>query len=183
MQQGLPIDRGTAVSELATKCQIILDLFTKNKLKANPDKFQYIFYGTRQQLAKISPESKTILIQDTLIKAIPTVKKLGMKFDQNLTWNEHITDLKRSSAGKLIQISKLRGSMTKEALGNLVSATVMSRVSYGDIEYDTASKNVTNKAQIIQNFAAIVIAGVPKREHATPLIHNLGWMRQNQLRS
>ena len=106
-----------------------------------------------------------------------------MKFDQNLTWNEHITDLKRSSADKLIQISKFRGSMTKEVLRNLVSATVMSRVSYGDIVYDTASKNVTNKAQIIHNFAARVIAGVPKREHAAPLIHYLGWMRLNQLRS
>ena len=31
---------GTAVSELATKCQMILDWFTKNKLKGNPDKFQ-----------------------------------------------------------------------------------------------------------------------------------------------
>ena len=106
-----------------------------------------------------------------------------MKFDPNLAWNEHITDLKRSSAGKLIQISKLRGSMTKEACRNLVSATVMSSVSYGDIVYDTARKNVTNKAQIIQSFAARVIAGIPKREHATPLIHNLGWMRLNQLRS
>ena len=73
-----------------------------------------------------------------------------MKFDPNLTWNEHITDLKRSSAGKLIKISKLRGSTTKEVLRNLVSATTMSRVSYGDIVYDTASKNVTNKAQIIK---------------------------------
>eukprot|EP00794_Sanderia_malayensis_P006743 gene6743-7503_t len=105
-----------------------------------------------------------------------------MKFDQSLAWNEHITDLKRSSAAKLIQISKLRGSMTKEVLGNLVSATVMSRVSYGDIVYDTASKNVTNKAPAIQNLAAKVITGVPKREHVTPLIHNLGWMRLNQFR-
>ena len=105
-----------------------------------------------------------------------------MKFDQNLTWNEHITDLNGSNAGKLIQISKLRSPMTKEVLRNLVSATVMSCVSYGGIVYDNASKNVTNKAQIIQNFAARVIAGVPKREHTTPLIHNLGWMRLNQLR-
>ena len=110
-----------------TKCQIILDWFTKNKLKANPYKSQYIIYGTRQQLAKISPGSKTILIQDTLIKAIPTVKNLVMKFDQNLTWNKHITDLKRSRGGKLTQISILRGSMTKEALRNLVSATETSR--------------------------------------------------------
>ena len=36
---------------------------------------------------------------------------------------------------------------------------------------------------MVQNFAARVIAGVPKREHATPLLHNLGWMRLNQLRS
>ena len=73
--------------------------------------------------------------------------------------------------------------MTKEVLRNLVSATVMSHVSYDDIVSETASKNVTDKAQMIQNFAARVIAGVPKHEHVTPLIHNLGWMRLNQLRS
>ena len=51
--------------------------------------------------------------------------------------------------------------MIEEVLRNLVFATVMPCVSYGDIVYDTASKNVTNKAQIIQNFAARVIASVP----------------------
>ena len=95
-------------------------------------------------------------------QVIPNVKFLGKKFDQNLTVKEHITDLKQSSAGKRMQISNLRGSTTKEVLRNLVSATVMSRVSYGDILYNLTSKNATNKAQMIQNFAARVIAGVPK---------------------
>ena len=63
---------GTAVSDLGTNCQMILDWFTKNKLKANPDKFQCIIYGTRQQLAKISRESKTI----------PGVSKKVPPFDQ-----------------------------------------------------------------------------------------------------
>lgn len=57
--------------------------------------------------------------------------------------------------------------MTKEVLLNLLCATVISHVSYDGILYDTASKNVTNKAQIIQN--ARIIAGVPKCEHATEL--------------
>ena len=75
---------------------LILEWFSANKLKANPDKFQFIIFGTNKQLAKIPPSCLKIDIHDNLVEAAKEVKILGMQIDQTLSWNSHISQLKKS---------------------------------------------------------------------------------------
>ena len=93
-----------------------------------------------------------------------------MKLDENLTWKDHITNLKGTCAGRLIQLSKVRGSMSKETFKNVVNATIISKVNYGDIVYASAASTNLQKVRQIQNFAARVIHRVPRRHHTSELI-------------
>ena len=114
-------------------------------MKANPDKFQFIIYGTKQQHKNISVQLKSITINETSLKATSVAKNLGMKLDENLTWKDHITNLEGPCAGRLIQLSKVRGSMSKETFRNVVNATVISKVNYGDIVYASATSTNLQK--------------------------------------
>ena len=163
-------------------CKTILDWFSQNKLKANPDKFQFIIYGTKQQHKNIPAQLKSITINETSLTATSVVKNLGMKLDENLTWKDHITNLKGTCAGRLIQLSKVRGSMSKETFKNVVNATVISKINYGDIVYASATSTNLQKVQQIQNFAARVIHRVPRRHHTSELIRQLDWMKTDQMR-
>ena len=58
---------------------LILEWFSANKLKANPDKFQFIIFGTNKQLAEIPPSCTKNDIQDNLVEAAKEVKILGMQ--------------------------------------------------------------------------------------------------------
>ena len=101
------------IRNLKQCCETILEWFSQNKLKANPDKFQFIIYGTKQQHKKIPAQLKSITINEISLTATSVVKNLGMKLDENLTWKDHITNLKGTCAGRLIQLTKVRGSMSK----------------------------------------------------------------------
>ena len=159
------------LSMLKDDIYLILEWFSANKLKANPDKFQFIIFGTNKQLAKIPPSCTKIDIQDNLVEAAKEVKILGMQIDQTLSWKSHISHLKKSCAGKLIQMKQIRNCMKRETFSNVVQACVLSSVQYGDIVYGNASKTALHKAQLIQNFAAKVVTGMHKFDHVTPALN------------
>ena len=163
-------------------CRTILDWFSQNELKANPDKFQFIIYGTKQQHKNIPAQLKSITINETSLTVTSVAKNLGMKLDENLTWKDHIKSLKGTCAGRLMQLSKVRGSMSKETFKNAVNATVISKINYGDIVYASATSTKLQKVQQIQNFAARVIHRVTRRHHTSELIRQLDWMKTDQMR-
>ena len=170
------------LSMLKDDIYLILEWFSENKLKANPDKFQFIIFGTNKQLAKIPPSCTKIDIQDNLVEAAKEVKILGMQIDQTLSWNSHISHLKKSCAGKLIQMKQIRNCMKRETFSNVVQACVLSSIQYGDIVYGNASKTALHKAQLIQNFAAKVVTGMRKFDHVTPALNLLQWKRLEEQR-
>ena len=57
------------------------------------------------------------------------------------SWKDHITNLKGACAGRPIELSKVRGSISKETFKNVVNSTVISKVNYGDILYASATSN------------------------------------------
>ena len=161
---------------------LILEWFSANKLKANPDKFQFIIFGTNKQLAKIPHSCTKIDIQDNVVEAAKEVKTLGVQIDQTLSWNSHISQLKKSCAGKLIQMKQIRDCMKRETFSNVVQACVLSSVQYSDIVYGNASKTALHRTQLIQNFAAKVVTGMCKFDHVTPALNILWWKRLEEQR-
>ena len=101
----------------------------------------------------IPAQLKSITINETSLTATSVVKNLGMKLDENLTWKDHISNLKGTCAGQLIQLTKVRGSMSKETFKNVVNNTVISKINYGDIAYASATSTNLQKIQQIQNFS------------------------------
>ena len=105
-----------------------------------------------------------------------------MKIDEYLTWKDHLTNIKGTWAGRLIELWKERKSMSKEASKTVVNATVISEISYCDIVYASATSTNLQKVQQIQNFAARVIHRVPRRNHISELIIQLDWMKTDKMR-
>ena len=59
-----------------------------HKLKLNPDKSEVIWLGSRQQLAKLSEEDKSLQLPDGLVRSSTTVKNLGVVIDERLSFDD-----------------------------------------------------------------------------------------------
>ena len=77
-----------------------------NRLLLNPDKTKLIIYGSRRMTDKLSEFHLSLLGKDLI--SVPTVKDLGVTFDKNLTFNDHIAKTVSSCMSTLGLINQVK---------------------------------------------------------------------------
>src|SRR6218665_2470703 len=128
---------GQAISAVETISQTIETLqawMSSNCLRLNPTKTQLIWFGTRQQLAKIDIGSLAIKYPHFTFSS--SVHDLGVTLDQELTFVRHINLLCRSCYYQLRQVRVVSRSLSPAAVSTLVHAFVVSRLDYCSVIYE-----------------------------------------------
>ena len=107
------------------------------------------------------------------IKQKPTAKSLGITFDCNLTWNEQINIITKSTYGVLRVLKTFKRFMpftTRKCLDELL---VLSRINYCNVVYSQMPKYLVKRLQQVQNCAVGYVLG--KYANAVDVI-NLNWL-------
>ncbi len=118
----------------------------------------------------------TIQLGSSTITPSASVRNLGVIFDGQLTFKEHITKTARSCRFALHNIRKIRPFLTEHAAQLLVQALVISRLDYFNALLAGLPSNTIKPLQMIQNAAARLVFNEPKRAHVTPLFVSLHWL-------
>ncbi len=105
-----------------------------------------------------------------------SVRNLGVIFDGQLTFKEHIAKTARSCRFALHNIRKIRPFLTEHAAQLLVQVLVISRLDYCNALLAGLPSNSIKPLQMIQNAAARLVFNEPKRAHVTPLFVFLHWL-------
>ncbi len=101
---------------------------------------------------------------------------LGVIFDYQLTFKDHIEKTARSCRFALHNIRKIRPFLTQHAAQLLVQALVISRLDYCNALLARLPSNTIKPLQMIQNAAARLVSSEPKRAHVTPFFICLHWL-------
>ncbi len=118
----------------------------------------------------------SIQLGKSIITPSTSVRNLGVIFDDQLTFKEHIAKTARSCRFALHNIRKIRPFLTEHAAQLLVQALVVSRLDYCNALLAGLPSNTIKPLQIIQNAAARLVFNEPKRTHVTPLFISLHWL-------
>ncbi len=105
----------------------------------------------------------TIQLGSSTITPSTSVRNLGVIFDDQLTFKEHIA-------------RKIRPFLIEHAAQILVQALVISRLVYCNTLLAGLPSNTIKPLQMIQNAAARLVFNEPKRAHVTPLFVSLHWL-------
>ena len=89
-----------------------------NRLKLNMDKTEFIAFGTRQQLNKLC--FNEINVCGETIRAVPTVRNLGVYLDQELKMKDHVSQIVKSSYIHIRKIRSIKKFLSKDSLKTLV---------------------------------------------------------------
>ncbi len=98
-----------------------------------------------------------------------SVRNLGVIFDDQLTFKDHIAKTARSCRFTLHNIRKIRPFLTEHAAQLLVQAIVISRLDYCNALLAGLPSNTIKPLQMIQNAAARLVFNKPKR--ARDMLH------------
>ena len=160
--------------ELAARSLSLSLWLGKNGLKVNAEKTQLIIIGTKQILRNLPPVTVNFMGSD--ITGSPTVKNLGVTFDQNLTFTDHVTDVARRCTGVLSGLSHCRHALPRETLTTLVQALAVSSIRYCIRVYGVCGVTQLARLQKLLNFGARVISGRRKYDHISDVLKNLQWL-------
>src|SRR6218665_3718716 len=125
----LASDARSAILSVSRATGLLNEWISSNRLCLNPLKTQYIWFGTRQQLAKLDLVS--------LAHEFPTfvfstsVRDLGVILDQELSFAEHISSLTRSCFYQLCQLRVVSRPLSSSSTATtLVHAFTLNRLDY-----------------------------------------------------
>lgn len=151
--------------------------FNKNGLLINENKTQCIFVGSRQ-LIKTIPENTTITFDNTTITPCKHIKNLGIHIDSHLTFDTHINETHRKVMGILLYLNRVKHKFVATTLKTVIESLALSIVNYCLPVYGTTKDTHMKRIQKLQNFAAkICVGGARRRDHATPYIKQLEWLK------
>jgi hypothetical protein len=148
-----------------------------NRLKLNCEKTEFIWMASRQKLAILHDSLPPVNIGTQFITPVPGARNLGVFFDSNLNFKQHITNVCRSSYFYLRQLRVIRRSLQKDVTKMLLHAFVSSRLDYCNSLFYGLPKCDIQRLQSVQNSAARIYGGLRKYDHITPVMRDqLHWL-------
>ena len=145
-----------------------------NLLLLNDSKTEVVLLGTKQQLSKLS--NLEISVGSANIKPCSNVRNLGVIFDSNMTMEDHVNNVCKTSYFYIRRLSKLRRFVDKQTAAMITHAFVTSRLDYCNSLLYGISKSLTAKLQHILNVAARIVSRTRIRDHITPVLKSLHWL-------
>ena len=141
----------------------------------NPSKTEFLLIGTNQQCSKIISSSISFL--GIPISPTTHARNLGVEFDSELSYSQHITNICRSSYYQIRQLRQIRSSLDMNSAKLLANALVSSKLDYCNSLLYNLPKTSINRLQHVQNsLARFVVPSVKRCHHISPTLAKLHWL-------
>lgn len=151
--------------------------FHANGLMLNTKKTQCMFVGSRKYISEIPPNT-CLRVDGCVIVPSKSLKNLGIHFDNYLNFDSHINEIRRKTLGTLIYVNRIKENLNKNARLISIHSLVLSIINYGIKIWGATYTTHLYQVQKLQNFAAkVALGGGAKRDHATPFLRQLGWLK------
>ncbi len=161
----IPGQEELALLELSHTMDQVDSWMKSNRLKLNPDKTEFIMFGSQYQLRKCV--LKSVVISRVCVPRARSVKHLGVILDQHLTMKDQIAKICRAAMINYQRIRAIHPFLTQECTKILVQGLVVSHLDYCNICLLGISSMHLCKLRRIQNMSAKLILRVGSRDSTT----------------
>lgn len=158
-------DNAESLALLQSCVYEVIDWYNCNRLKINPTKTELFVSGSPHRLLTFN--NLSIEVNGNIIECKQTAKLLGVKFDNFLTFKEHITTVAKISFNFLRNLYKIRNYISESTATLIVNAFICSKLDYCNSLLYGCPKYSIKKLQNIQNASVRFIKKLPKHAHIT----------------
>ena len=146
----------------------------ETRLKMNPSKTEFIYFGHDRQHPKCAIDS--INMAGDLILTSDEIRYLGVWLNSTLNFKTHITKKCKAAMVNFIRIRSIHNLLTDEATSSLLLSLCVSHLNYcNSVLYGLP--NVTlNRMQKVQNMCACFVLRKSKWDSASACLSKLHWL-------
>ena len=137
------------IGSLQLDSNILLDWFRDNFFRLNADKCKLLIANKQDDLS--------IKVDHELVTCEKSVKLLGIKIDNKLTFNEHISGICKKVSHKIHTLARVAHFMNQNKLRLLMQAFIKSQFSYCPLIWMFHSRTLNNKINRLHERALRVV--------------------------
>ena len=141
-----------------TVLRLVREYMVLNKLHINMTKCCYIHFKPKSFTSDVDL-SLELKIHDFPIKRVSNTKFLGVLIDEQLSWEPHVTALRRKLSHASATLNRIRDSIPEELHLDLYYTLFESHLTYCISVWGAAHKNIINKAWTAQKHCVRVLFG------------------------
>ena len=151
---------------------------SRNSLSLNPSKTEFLLIGSPQQRSKLSLTSFSF--SGTTVSCSLSVRNLGVIFDSDLSFKDHVTQVSKSCHHHIRQLRSIRPLLDHDTAVLLANSLVASKLDFCNALYAGLPNVTINRLQLVQNSLARTVYSSRKFDHASPLLRQLHWLPISQ---
>ena len=138
-------DIESVIIKLEEDSKTLLNWVNNNVLKANPDKFHLILNN--------SDENLMVKIEDSQVFNSKSKKLLGITIDNNLTFNEHVSNLCKKASQKLHALARVSGYKNLAQWRTIMKSFINCQFGYCPLVWMLHSRTLNNQINRIHERA------------------------------
>ena len=169
------MNASAAFDKLNRCLQDVKEWMSASKLKLNPDKTEFILFGSKKQRERLNVCFPIDILGNPL-HPTESVRNLGVWFDSDFSFFKHVQNVCKSCFVQLRDFRNIRQFLTQDAAVSVANAFVSSRLDYCNSLFRSLSKFNLHRLQSIQNSAARIVTNSSKYTRITPVLRKLHWL-------
>ena len=150
----------------------------ETRLKMNPSKTEFIYFGNTKQLQKCT--SNSINVAGDLIVRSEVIRYLGVWLNSTLNFKTHVTKKCKVAMLNFLRIRSIHHLLTEDATSSLVLSLCVSHLDYCNSVLYGLPDITISKMQKIQSMCAHLVLRKHKWDSATACLATLHWLPVKQ---
>ena len=164
-----------AISKLNSCLADIRRCMITNKFKMNESKTEFIVFRSPQLKCDLS--SLSVNVGESMITQSSKVRDLGVIFDKFLNIDDHITAICRCTHFHISNTGKIRNLLSYDDCSTIIHALISCRLDYCNSVLYNVPRSKMDRLKRLQNQCARILTTSSRREHITPVLKNIHWLK------
>ena len=151
---------------------LISQWLADNLLTLNCTKSKFLLFGSSSRLKSFT--NIYIFVNNHQLTRERTIKYLGITFEENLTWSDHLNKISTKINQRIGLLRIVKAFLSTKARLTIYNALILLLFGYADIIWgDKNNLSLMDQLQILQNKAAKTILDVPYLSYSTEALDKL----------
>ena len=144
-----PKNAFSALAKLNACLRDVQEWMSLSKLKLNPEKTEFIVFGSKAQRQKISSHFP-VSILGSLLHPVDSVRNLGVWFDADFSFSEHIKRTCKACFLQMRDLRRIRKYLTSEVAVLAANALVSSRLDYVTLYSEVCPVSISTNCKVFR---------------------------------
>ena len=137
----------------------------------NPSKTESLLFSRKL----FKPLHPTLYMNQQDIITVESHKHLGLTFTNDLSWHEHLNNIKTKAWHRINVMRKLKFQLSRKSLQIIYFSFIKPLLEYADVVWDNCTQYEANELEKIQHEAARIVSGATKLVSIDKLLKEVGW--------